>query len=91
MLITVIICLTTNCTSNSLIKELFVELLDRLLTSIHIPTQHIVWLFKNITLFRFCQCPITIIMISQSYYHYRISKFYLRPDNDHLYNKQFYI
>lgn len=47
MLITVIICLTTNCTSNSLIKELFVvvELLDRLLTSIHIPAQHIVLAF----------------------------------------------
>ena len=46
MLITVIICLTTNCTSNSLIKELFVELLDRLLTSIHIPEQHIVRLLR---------------------------------------------
>ncbi len=91
MLITVIICLTTNCTPTSLIKELFVELLDRLLTSIYIPTQHIVWLFYNITIFRLCQCPITIIMISHYYYHYRISKFYLGPDNDHLYNKQFYI
>ena len=42
MLITVIICITTNCASNSLTKELLVELLDILLTSIHFLTQHIV-------------------------------------------------